>query len=45
MASGIATCHADCDEDGWIFVFYIDEEDDEKIPCKSIYDKRLAKVT
>ena len=45
MHFGVATNHADCEETGWIIVCLIEEEDDEKFPCKSIYDQRLAKVT
>ena len=44
MGFGVATNHADCEETGWIIVCYI-HPNSEQVPCKSVYDWRLANVT
>lgn len=44
ISSGVSANHTDCEETGWIIVCAIDEEDDEQVPCKSVYDKRFANV-
>ena len=45
MNFGVAANHDDSDETGWIIVCSVHREDDDKIPCKSVYDQRLANVT
>ena len=42
---GIAPCHPSSEQTGCICVFSIIVENSDDIPCKSVYNKRLAKVT
>ena len=44
MNFGVATNHADSEETGWIIVCKI-SKNSEQVPCKSVYDQRLANVT
>ena len=42
---GVAACHPDSEQTGFICVFNVTGENLNNVDCKSIYDKRLAKVT
>ena len=41
VENGVATNHTDSEEVGWIIICNIDTE---QVPCKSIYEERLANV-